>query len=395
MSRLFGLSTPILLFAIGVGGPAGSARCDVKLIALPVRERVEVRLDRPGITLVEEERTVPLAAGSNEVVFAWANAAIARETIQLRCVSDPAGVVVVAASQPPGQNSMIWTVHAPKAGPATMRISYVIGGLDKSVEYRAEVARNERTLTLRQFVNLHNRTPEGFGEAGMSIGFGERLEAPIGANETRQLLLGRFDGVPVRKTYTADLANYGMLDPAKRQLKIPMHYVLVNSAAGGLGRTPLEPGKARVFQDDGRGTSAFLGEDWAAFAARDDELRLFIGTARDVVVTRTIERVERKETAGPLADFDIVVKYECENFKDEPVTLDLFESIPQLRTETIGPPSRAIEWTLGEGGTLRQPDPVKSNAERLRFTVDLPPRGADQKAVKRTETVNVILKNEW
>ena len=32
----------------------------IKLITLPVRERVEIQLDNPNATLVEEERIVPL-----------------------------------------------------------------------------------------------------------------------------------------------------------------------------------------------------------------------------------------------------------------------------------------------------------------------------------------------
>ena len=36
----------------------------IKLITLPVRERVEIQLDNPNATLVEEERIVPLPAGA-------------------------------------------------------------------------------------------------------------------------------------------------------------------------------------------------------------------------------------------------------------------------------------------------------------------------------------------
>lgn len=385
------LSPPVLLLGLGAVPSFG----DVKLIALPERERVELRLEHEGITYIEEERTVPLAAGSNEVIFAWADAGIDRDAVQIRCLSDADGVRILSASFPPDRNAVIWSVHADAAGPATMRIGYVLRGLDKGVEYRADAERDERTLVLRQLVDLHNRTPEDFGASGMTVGFGERLETPIGANETRRILLARYDGVPIRKTWTADLAAHGMLDPAKRQLRVPMHYVLVNDAANGLGRFPLSPGKARVFLADGRGSSAFLGEDWAAFAARDDELRLFIGVARDVVVTRTIERRERRETAGPLADYDIVVKYELENFKDEAITLDLAEALPQLRAEIVGATPRPVEWTLGEEGTLREPDPEKSTADRVLFRVELPPRGADQKAVKRVETLHVRIRNEW
>ena len=59
----------------------------VKLITLPVRERVEIQLDNPGATLVEEERIVPLVKGENQVDFSWANTQIDPGTIVFRVVA--------------------------------------------------------------------------------------------------------------------------------------------------------------------------------------------------------------------------------------------------------------------------------------------------------------------
>ena len=49
-------------------------------------------------------------------------------------------------------------------------------------------------------------------------------------------------------------------------------------------------------------------------------------------------------------------------------------------------------WTCG---TLTEIDAEKSTADRPVFHVTLPPRGDDQKAVKVTHTLHVIIKNEW
>ena len=384
--------TSTLSAAIGLASPCLAG---VKLIALPQRERVEIRLERQGLTLVEEERTVPLAAGANDVVFAWANTAIDKSTIQFRSLTTPDQIKVLSVSYPPGENALTWQVAAPSAGPAKVRISYIINGIDKSYEYRAETSKDEKTITLWQYVQLHNQTPESFGESGMSFGFGDRLERPIGRSETRKVLAARFDGVKVKKTYTADLAAFGMLDPAKQQLKIPMHYVLENDADHGLGRFPLEPGKVRIFQVDERGSAAFLGEDWGGFASKDDEWRLYVGVAKDVVVKRTIDRRDSKRTVGNLSDYDVVVKYEIENFKDEPVTVDIVETMPNLRAEIVGNGNLAPQWEIGGDGTMKEFDKAKSDVNRVLFHVEAPPRGADQKAVKKIETLHVRLRNEW
>ncbi len=374
---------------------AGPALAGVKLITLPARERVEIQLDNPHRTLVEEERVVPLAEGVNDVVFAWANTNIDKSSIQFRCLTDPDQIKVLSVSYPPGENALTWQVFAPRAGSARVRISYIIGQLDKSFAYRAIAAHDEKTLTLWQYIQLHNNANEDFGSAGMWAGFGQRLQRPIGANETKRLLCSRFTDVPVKKTYTADLAGFGYLDAGKKQLRIPMHYVLCNDRKNGLGEFPLMPGKARIFQDDGRGTVAFLGEDWAPFTPRDDEMSLYLGVTKDIVVKRTIERRKERRLLGRLKEYDVVVKYEIENFKDKAVVLDIAESIPALRAEILGNTGRSVEWVLGVKGTLRQIDIEKSTADRPVFHVELGPRGDDQKAVKVVHTLNVTIKNEW
>ncbi len=385
-----------LVLAVAATTFTPAATAGIKLITLPTRERVEIQLDHAGVTLVEEERIVPLAKGANELVFAWANTNIDKSSIQLRSLSGADTMRVLSVSYPPNENALTWQVYAPGAGSARVRISYIIGRLDKTFAYRAIASNDERTLTLWQYLQLHNNANESFGDAGMWAGFGERLERPIGVNETKRLLSARFTEVPVTKRYTADLAGHGYLDAGKRQLRIPMHYALVNDRENGLGAFPLKPGKVRIFQDDGRGTVAFLGEDWAGFTPRDDEMQLYLGVSKDVVVTRTIERREQNRVLGQLSDYDVIVKYEIENFKDQPVVLDIAESMPALRQELVGHGNgRNVEWDLGPRGTVGPADAERSTADRPVFHVTLPPRGEDQKAVKTIHLVHVVIRNEW
>lgn len=374
-----------------------TALADVKLITLPVRERVEIQLDHEQVTLVEEERIVPLAEGVNDVVFAWTNTNVDPNSIQFRCLTDPDAIQVLSVEYPPNQNALVWQVSSPKAGSARIRISYTIGRLNKSFQYRAVASNDESSLSLWQYIELHNQANEAFGEAGMWPGFGERLERPIGINETRRLLVKRFNDIPVKKTYTADYATNGYLDAGKQQLKIPMHYVLTNDDANGLGDYPLNFGKARIFQDDGRGTTAFLGEDWLTFTPRDDEAKLFLGVAKDIVVKRTIARRQQERIAGQLYDYEVILQYEIENFKDSAVSLDIIEDMRALRNEIRGETGRTVEWTFGDEGTLKdQLVKDRSTAERVQFKVDLPARNAeDQSARKITHTLHVIIKNEW
>ena len=252
------------------------------------------------------------------------------------------------------------------------------------------------TLTLSEYIRIQNLANEAFGSTGLWAGFGPRFLKPIGINETKEMLIEKYQRVPVRKTYTADPQQFGYLDRPQNKLLIPMHYVLKNDKASQLGRAPLQYGKVRIFQEDRHGGTAFLGEDWGKFTPLDDEMRLYVGTAQDVVVKRTIDRNEQKRVAGNLYNRQIVVKYEIENFKDKAVTLDISENIRALRNEVAGDIGRDVQWELGEGTTLPgKPDKEKSTFEQVVFHVNLPARGADQKAVKTVHKLDVLIKNEW
>ena len=210
------------------------------------------------------------------------------------------------------------------------------------------------------------------------------------------MLVEKFAAVPVQKTYTCDPQAHGWLDRPQNKLLVPMHYVLKNDKPHGLGAAPLQYGKVRIFQEDGHGGTAFIGEDWGKFTPLDDEMRLYVGVAQDVVVRRTIDKNEQHRIAGNLYDREVIVKFEIENFKDKAVVLDVSENVRAIRNEVAGDTGRDVQWELGKTTTFAEgPDKEKSTFEQLLFHVRLPARGADGKAEKITHKLHLLIKNEW
>ncbi len=392
-------SLPRLLLMLAMTAAPLEAFARIKLVTLPVRERVEIRLDHADATLVEEERIVPLIQGENQVDFSWSNSRVDPDSILFRLLpaegGERVGAEVLSVSYPPNENALVWSVSAHFSGPVRVRIGYLLGGLEKSYSYRAVADHDERILSLYHYLKVQNFANEEYADADIQAGFGEPLQRPLGIDESKELLLARYDGVPITKRYTADLSRYGYADAAKKKLRIPMHYVLQNDAAHGLGRNALPFGKARIFQEDGKGGNSFVGEDWAQFTPKDDELALFLGEARDIAVVRTVERSDRQRVGGDLYNYDLVVKYEIENFKDSAVTLDIGEAVSQLRSEILRDSGRDVQWELGAETTFGAPDPEHSDAERLLFHVALPPRQPDGTAQKLVHKLHLKIKNEW
>jgi hypothetical protein len=378
----------------------------VKLITLPVRERVEIQLDNASATLVEEERIVPLVKGENQVDFSWANTQIDPNTIVFRVVAPvgdrPAGekpldVKVLSVSYPPNESALVWSIGSSDSGSARVRISYLLGNLSKSFNYRAVASKDEKSLVLSEYMRLQNFANEEFGSTSLFAGYGKSFLKPIGLNETKEMLVQKFEKVPVKKTYTANLAEFGWLDQAQQKLRVPMHYVLKNDKANQLGVHPLPHGKVRIFIDGGgEGGTAFLGEDWGRFTPIDDEMKLYLGVAQDIVIKRTIEKNERKHKSGNLFDQEVIVKFEIENFKDQAVTLDVVENLRNLRNEVRGDSGRDVEWELLKETTFAGGvDKERSTFEQLTFHADLPARANDGKAEKITHKLHLLIKNEW
>jgi hypothetical protein len=378
----------------------------IKLTTLPVRERVEIQLDNQHATLVEEERVVPLVKGENQVDFSWANTQIDPNTIVFRVIAPAADkqldVKVLSVSYPPNEPALVWNVGSSDSGSARVRISYLLGNLSKSFNYRAVASHDEQTLVLSQYIRLQNFANEAFGSTGLWAGFGQRFLKPIGINETKEMLMEKFESVPIKKTYTCNPAEYDYLDRPQNKLRVPMHYVLKNDKEHHLGAAPLQFGKVRIFiegtGENKESSTAFLGEDWGKFTPLDDEMKLYLGVAQDIVVKRTIDKNEAKQITGNLVNRDVIVKYEIENFKDKPVTLDVAEELRFLRKEVYGNDNNRgdVDWELVNDTTFTGgPDKEKTTSDHVLFHADLPARDKDGKAEKITHKLHVIFKNEW
>jgi len=388
----------------------------IKLVTLPVRERVEIQLNNANATLVEEERIVTLLKGTNHVDFSWSNTAIDKGTILFRVVDmpkrdkqagDAASLVspdgkvemirVINVAYPPGENALVWEVYAEQAVAARVRISYLIANLRRSFNYRAVAENDESTLLLRKYIRLDNFSGEEFGASGIWAGFGNYFQREVGMNEAKQMLIWKYTQVPVKKTYTFDWWTGQRVPDEPEQRYVEMRYVLTNDKKNNMGAFPLQYGKVRIFQKDGRGGEAFIGEDWGQFTPIDDEMELYLGLARDVVVRRKIMKNTRHNVNGNLYHQEVQLRYTIENFKTDDVVLDLREDMRNLRDQFCGRKNHDPQWEVTPEGTNIGKDQIERDDSRTAlFHVPLKaaPKGEGEvKAV--TVNVHLWLRNEW
>ena len=315
---------------------ATSAEARIKLVTLPERAATVIRLDNPQATLIEEERVLMLQKGVNKVDFSWKGVSIDADSIRLSVLDHPDKVTLLSVSYPPGEAALVWQISSDSDYAETVRISYLLSNIDRLVTYKAIADKAETAVDLSSFLVLRNFSGEDFDKATVLLDYGEAFEQGIDHEQTKQMLFLKVPKVPIHKVWTFDAAVLPW-DPKRlenRNVGIPVSYEITNDARSGLGKFALWGGKARLFQDDGHGSTIFLGEDTAALVPVGEKMKLYIGDSRDIVVTQRKMKDRRinprKNDKGKviLYDTDEVITAKIENFKDSAATLTMLQHIP-------------------------------------------------------------------
>lgn len=317
-----------------IGLTASQSHARLRLVALPDRDNMVVNLDNPTVALVQEERILTLQEGINQVDFSWKGVRIDESSIRFRPLTDEGAVTLLSVSYPPGENALVWEVYCPQAIDARVRIKYLLSGIDQVVTYTAVADREETEVSMQSYLVLRNFSGEDFEEAKWLLGYGQPFESTSRHEETKRSLLFNREEVPIGKEFTWDAAIHPH-DPSRAatNVGIPVHYVIKNDADSNLGEHELFPGKVRVFQRDGHGSTIFLGEDRAGFTPVGDEMRLYIGNSRDIVVTqRRIETRQENIQRNTSSSNNIVLYDEVrrdlvkvEHFRDSDATLNIIQ----------------------------------------------------------------------
>ncbi|NIA13089.1 MAG: DUF4139 domain-containing protein [Nitrospiraceae bacterium] len=177
----------------------------------------------------------------------------------------------------------------------------------------------------------------------------------IKQNESKQVRLLTVSRVAVRKEYEyrGDVSFYYQPTPVRKDDKVGVFLVFENEEANALGM-PLPGGVMRVYQEDSDGMLQFAGEDRVKHTPKDEEVRLRLGNAFDIVGERT--QTDFEEVAGNVTEsaFKIAIR----NHKETAVTVDIVEPMPN-------------DWKIIE----QSQDFVKKDAHTAIFKVLLAPDG--------------------
>ena len=263
--------------------------------------------------------------------------------------------------------TLIWTLTNGGAQAHRVEASYLAGKLAWNADYVLTVARDDKSADLDGWVTLQNGSGTSFRNAKLQLVAGDlnrvrqavadkrfaeaRREmdalaaAPmaqesfseyhlytlgrkttINNSETKQVSMLNGSGVPVQKRFVVDGQDFYYHNqqhpgaPIKDIVQV--YYQFKNDEKSGLGM-PMPAGIVRVYQADSKGGVQLAGEDRIGHTPKDENLKLKIGNAFDVVCERN--QIDFQKISSNVYEFEYEIT--LRNHKAIPITVEVNEPI--------------------------------------------------------------------
>ncbi|MCP4566613.1 MAG: DUF4139 domain-containing protein, partial [FCB group bacterium] len=276
--------------------------------------------------------------------------------------------------------TLFWLYRSGFTGAADAVVSYQTSGISWQAEYVGVLGENDDRLDLTGWVSINNRSGKTYKNAKLKVIAGDIHRAQSKAIDRRGMIEFKATGMPMaagfeekaffeyhlytlpRPSTIADneIKQLSMFDPTRAEVKKELKYnaepgrkdvnVFIktrNSEQYGLGM-PLPAGRFRIFKADSDGAMILLGEDRIGHTPRNEEVKLNIGKAFDVVGETTV--VSRRRISDKVDETDF--RIELRNQKDEAATVIVskylggFWDIPVSSVDFVKKSANEIEWTL-------------------------------------------------
>jgi hypothetical protein len=328
---------------------------------------------------------------------------------------NPTGRVVLP-SLPEGlilKPQLAWLVSNAKEGTHKAELSYLAGNLSWNCNYVAVLDKSDAKLDLTGWVTLTNNSGTTFKNAGLKLVAGDvnivrdqfrresallksmdavaeavpqfkqtdlfeyklyslQRKTDLANNETKQIELVSGKNVNAKKVFIYDgmadqwrywINNYsyrsqGSLGQQSNQ-KVGVFVTFRNDEKSGLG-IALPKGKVRVYKKDDDGKEQFIGEDEIDHTPKDEELKLYLGNAFDIVGERA-QKDFKVISSGHVVEetFEIKVR----NHKKEQVEVMVYEH-PWRWNQWEIVKSNA-EWEKVDQSTIKFPVRIAKDGEKV------------------------------
>jgi hypothetical protein len=287
--------------------------------------------------------------------------------------------------------TLVWQVQNNGAANQMVEVSYLTGGMSWHAEYVGVLDANDQNMELTAWVSIDNNSGATYKDAKLLLIAGDvhRAEPPerimrktmqmesmaaapdfeekeffeyhlyslVRPSTLKDHQQKQIELFPAAKTAVVKEYTY---DGARNQKNVNVTITFKNKKDAGLGM-PLPAGKVRLYKPEGE-AQVLVGEDNIDHTPRDEEVRLNVGNAFDIVGERTQLSFRQ---AGDRANEE-KVKITLRNHKDVAITVIVVEHFGgdwTIRESTLQhkkKDGRTAEWRV----------PVAANGEAsVEYTV--------------------------
>lgn len=262
--------------------------------------------------------------------------------------------------------TLVWDLENRESASQMVEASYLTAGMNWRADYVLLVNADDTKGDLQGWVTLTNSSGATFEDARLQLvagdvnrvsdqrtydmavamarksaesesqfqeqGFFEyhmyTLQRPtsIRDNETKQVSLLEAAGFEVKKEFVLNGQHYyytGYNSPGQPiKEKVGVYVQFRNSQQNKLGM-PLPAGTIRLYKKDDKGNQQFIGEDKIDHTPKDEDVRVKVGDAFDIVAER--KQTDYKVIARNVYEYAYEIK--IRNHKDGPITVVVNEPI--------------------------------------------------------------------
>jgi hypothetical protein len=256
--------------------------------------------------------------------------------------------------------TLLWMVNSNSSGNQDVEISYQTSGMNWHAEYVAVLNENDTELDLNSWVSVENKSGTTYKNAVLKLVAGDvnlvkdqqtpryqqdmmmmksegisqqqfqekeffeyhiyNLERPttIANNETKQISLFETSDVKATKKYFYKSGSYGWYSGnSGSKSKVSVVVEFENKEANNMG-VPMPKGKVRLYKSDDNSLE-FIGEDLIDHTPKNENVKLKIGEAFDIVVEEI--QTENKKISDRVNEqaYEIKIK----NRKNEDITVEV------------------------------------------------------------------------
>ena len=293
--------------------------------------------------------------------------------------------------------SLIWLLEN-TAAQQTIEATYLTGGIEWRADYVVTLDKTETKIDIAAWVTLNNQSGTQYTNAQLKLVAGEvnvtkdveaevaydingdgvmpaaapapmRQEAfgeyhlytlphrtTINQNQSKQVSLLTANAVKAAKIYEyrgQEQFYYQPVPPNPTPDHVPVYLKFSNKQDNQLG-VPLPGGVMRVYQEDSEGMLQFSGEDRVEHTPKDEEVRIKLGTAFDIVAER--KQSDFKLIASNVTESAYEIK--VRNHKTADIVVDIVEPFNN-------------DWQILEANQKY----VKKDAHTAVFSVPVPKDG--------------------